>query len=134
MAPVDITGNEIDNFALQRGGQNAGIQTARRPMGGDQFTQASIDSSMRVPPSPGRVGTAEGGSTTGEFFTPAPPVPSPGPDPMAGRFNDAFSPAGPGMIADLPGAYAARQNPTIVPPNAPPMFVSPTGIRVWASR
>ncbi len=61
------------------------------------------------PAPPPVVGTAEAGSTTGEFFTPAPPMPSPPPDPMAGRFDDAFSPGGPGMIADLQGAFNRQQ-------------------------
>ena len=65
------------------------------------------DASFPAPPPV--VGTAEAGSTTGEFFTPAPPMPSPPPDPMAARFNDAFSPAGPGMIADLQGAFNRQQ-------------------------
>lgn len=62
------------------------------------------------------VGTAEAGSTTGEWFTPAPPMPAPPPDPMAARFNDAFSPGGPGMIADLQGAFNRQQAPP--PPTA----------------
>jgi hypothetical protein len=57
------------------------------------------------------VGTAAAGSTTGEFFTPAPPMPQPAPDPMAGQFDDAFSPAAPGMIADLQGAFNRQQQP-----------------------
>jgi len=79
--------------------------------------------SFPAPPSP--IGTAGAGSTTGEFFTPAPPMPSPGPDPMAGRFNDAFSPAGPGMIADLQGAFDRRQSPA---PPAPPTMTAQDGI------
>lgn len=70
-----------------------------------------------------RVGTAEAGSTTGEFFTPAPPMPQPLPDPMAGRFDDAFSPAGPGVIADLQGAFDRRQAPP-----APPTMTAQDGI------
>lgn len=69
-----------------------------------------------------RIGTAEAGSTTGEFFTPAPPMPQPLPDPMAGRFNDAFSPAGPGMIADLQGAFNRQQA------SAPPNMTAQDGI------
>lgn len=61
------------------------------------------------PAPPPVIGTAEAGSTTGEWFTPAPPMPTQPPDPMAARFNDAFSPGGPGMIADLQGAYNAQQ-------------------------
>lgn len=79
--------------------------------------------SFPAPPSP--IGTAGAGSTTGEFFTPAPPMPSPGPDPMAGRFNDAFSPASPGMIADLQGAFDRRQSPA---PPAPPTMTAQDGI------
>jgi len=78
--------------------------------------------SFPAPPSP--VGTAGAGSTTGEFFTPAPPMPQPGPDPMAGRFDDAFSPAAPGMIADLQGAFNRQQ----MPPAPPQPAVAQDGI------
>lgn len=56
-------------------------------------------------------------------------------DAMQQRFGDAFSPAGPGMIADLPGAFAARSAPpTITQPQGAPVFVAPNGIRIWTSR
>jgi hypothetical protein len=56
-------------------------------------------------------------------------------DAMRQRFGDAFAPAAPGMIADLPGAFANRNAPpTINQPAGPPVFVSPSGIRIWAGR
>lgn len=78
------------------------------------------DASFPAPPPV--IGTAEAGSTTGEFFTPAPPMPAPPPDPLAGRFDDAFSPGGPGMVMDLQGVYDARQTP------APPTMTAQDGI------
>jgi len=95
-----------------------------QPNAGQMFGLPDMNgASFPAPPSP--IGTAGAGSTTGEFFTPAPPMPSPGPDPMAGRFNDAFSPAGPGMIADLQGAFDRRQSPA---PPAPPTMTAQDGI------
>ena len=79
------------------------------PNAEQMFSLPGMNAPASFPGPDPRIGTAEAGSTTGEFFTPAPPMPSPPPDPMAGRFNDAFSPAGPGMIADLQGAFDRRQ-------------------------
>lgn len=95
-----------------------------QPNAGQMFGLPDMNgASFPAPPSP--IGTAGAGSTTGEFFTPAPPMPSPSPDPMAGRFNDAFSPGGPGMIADLQGAFDRRQSPA---PPAPPTMTAQDGI------
>lgn len=88
------------------------------------------DPSLSLPPSwspatafpaqPAPVGTVAGGSTGGEFFTPAPPLPPPMPGPMVQRFNDAFSPSGPGQIMDLQSAFDRR--------NAPPVMNAQDGI------
>jgi hypothetical protein len=78
------------------------------PDAGQMFSLPSLnDASFPAPPPV--IGTAEAGSTTGEFFSPAPPMPAPPPDALSSRFDDAFAPAAPGMIADLPGAFANRQ-------------------------
>jgi hypothetical protein len=93
------------------------------PNADQMFSLPGMSAPASFPGPAPRIGTAEAGSTTGEFFTPAPPMPSPPPDPMAGRFNDAFSPAGPGMIADLQGAFDRRQAPP-----APPTMTAQDGI------
>lgn len=91
---------------------------------------ASADPALSLPPSwspatgfpppPSPIGTVGAGSTGGEFFTPAPPMPSPPPDPLAGRFDDAFSPGGPSQIMDLQAAFERR--------NAPPTMNAQDGI------
>lgn len=78
----------------------------------------SPDSSFPAPPPP--TGTVAAGSTGGEFFSPAPPMPSSPPDPMASRFNDAFSPGGGGQIMDLQSAFNRQ--------NAPPTMNAQGGI------
>lgn len=78
------------------------------PNAGQMFSLPSLNGAS-FPAPPPRIGTVEAGSTGGEFFSPPPSIMPPSPDLMAGRFDDAFAPAVPGMIADLPGAYAARQ-------------------------
>lgn len=93
------------------------------PNADQMFSLPGMSAPASFPGPDPRIGTAEAGSTTGEFFTPAPPMPSPPPDPMAGRFNDAFSPAGPGMIADLQGAFDRRRAPP-----APPTMTAQDGI------
>lgn len=53
-------------------------------------------------------------------------------DPLAGRF-DTFDQPAPGTIMDLRPAYESRR-PTINQPPGPPVFVTPSGVRVWAAR
>lgn len=81
---------------------------------GQTFTPpAPAGTSFNIPPSP-----FEG--STGEFFTPAPPMPMPQPSMMADRFSDAFSPGGGGQIMDLQSAFDRR--------NAPPTMNAQGGI------
>lgn len=75
-------------------------------------------SAFPAPPSP--IGTVGAGSTGGENFTPAPPMPMPQPNQMTGRFNDAFSPPGGGQIMDLQAAFNRQ--------NAPPTMNAQDGI------
>lgn len=74
--------------------------------------------SFPAPPSP--VGTVGAGSTGGEFFTPAMPMPQAPSDPLASRFDDAFAPGGGGQIMDLQSAFNNR--------NAPPTMNAQGGI------
>jgi hypothetical protein len=88
---------------------------------GETFTPpAPAGTSFNIPPSPWD-------GTTGENFTPAPPMPTPpAPNMMADRFSDAFSPGGGGQIMDLPSIYAARNAPPTPPAlSAPPMPAQP---------
>jgi hypothetical protein len=71
------------------------------------------------PPPPAPIGTVEAGSTGGEFFTPG-GWPTPAPEPLAQRFDDAFSPGGPGQNMDLQTAFDRR--------NAPPAMTAQDGI------
>lgn len=81
---------------------------------GPTFTPpAPAGTSFNIPPSPFQ-------GSTGEFFTPAPPMPMPQPSMMADRFNDAFSPGGGGQIMDLQTAFDRR--------NAPPTMNAQDGI------
>lgn len=76
-------------------------------------------------------------STTGTWSDLPDPTPpgygAPRVDPLAGRFNDAFDQPAPGTIMDLRPAYETRR-PTINQPPGPPVFVTPSGVRVWAAR
>ncbi len=103
-----------------------------------QMMEAAARPPVRQPP-PGRGPESE----TGVYGDPSAYPPEAfgrGPeadarDAMRERFGDSFAPAAPGVIADLPGAYAARNAPpTINQPAGPPIFTTPSGIRVWAAR
>lgn len=97
------------------------------PAQGPFFDEASPGLSLppqwasgSFPPPPSPIGTVGAGSTGGEFFTPAPPMPSPPPDPLASRFDDAFAPGGGGQIMDLQSAFNKQ--------NAPPTMTAQDGI------
>lgn len=73
-----------------------------------------LSAAMGGPPAPFPIGTVTAGSTGGEFFSSAPPMPAPPPamsQAMQDQFDVAFSPGGPGQIMDMQTAFNRRGAP-----------------------
>jgi LysM repeat protein len=93
--------------------------------------QPSPQAARRPAPAPAQVESTTG--TWDDLPDPTPPGYRAQPvDPLAGRF-DTFDQPAPGTIMDLRPAYESRR-PTINQPPGPPVFVTPSGVRVWAAR